>query len=220
MWSALVAIASLIAHRENNVITEVGAVIIDTVPSQAPAFHMAIGRAMANWQFVEKALCEVFCNVSTCRDKMVAAAIFYTPRDFSEKLNITRSAARLGLSEENLSEFNTLRKRIIYASEYRNALAHFHVSNHSTVGETIKYEIRYISTDGELMGGSLASPLSPNSQLMLHPNASDPNQKFKDARNRPKTKKPMAIAGIVKLTQLFQGLANDLRKFAATISPP
>jgi hypothetical protein len=200
--------------------TEVGAVILDTVPSQAPAFHMAIGRAMANWQFVEKALCEVFCNVSTCRDKMVAAAIFYTSRDFSEKLNITRSAARLSLSKENFTEFNAFRKRIITGSEYRNALAHFHVSNQMIVGESVRYEIRFISTEGELMGGSLASPLSPNSQLMLHPNASDPNQKFKDARVRPKTKKPMAIAAIVKLTQLFQGLASDLRKFAATIPPP
>jgi hypothetical protein len=56
---------------------------------------MALGRAVAAWQHVEMALSRVFIKLLRCRgSEEVASAAFYTPRDFSLQLNMTRNVAR------------------------------------------------------------------------------------------------------------------------------
>jgi hypothetical protein len=119
-------------------------VLYDTVPSQTPAFYRAIGHAITTWQSVEVELCSVFCNVSTARDPKVGAAIFFSAHDFSDKLNMTRLAARITLMDTPLlKEFLTLRKGMINASELRNALAHFQMSLWLT-GKSAKVQIFFV----------------------------------------------------------------------------
>jgi hypothetical protein len=193
--------------------------IIDTVPSQVPAFYMAIGSAITAWQFVETALCAVFCKVSVCQDDKVACAIFYTVRDFAQKLDICRSAARLSLAGSPLmDEFNTLRRRLRDASELRNALAHFHVGLHLAVGDSVRIQVHLLSSEGELI--SNPQPLIPPSRarIMLQPNASDPNEQFRDSRHRQSTKKPMGIKEVVKLSPLFVALQADVKSFSEKIT--
>jgi hypothetical protein len=195
-------------------------VIIDTIPSQVPSFHMAIGRAITTWQYVEIALCNVFCKASTSRDEKVAAAIFYAVRDFSDKLNITHSAARISFAETPLfEEFNALRLRLRPASELRNALAHFHVAVEIRVGQTSTLQIRFLSEDGNFLDAPASAPQG-GGRMVLRPNSSDPNEQFKDTRHCQATKKPMYIKDIVKLTPLFHALSEDLKAFSAKIQQP
>lgn len=192
--------------------------IVDTVPSQFPAFYMAIGRAITKWQDVEKALCSIFKIVSTCRDEEVASAIFYAERDFSTKLELAKCAARISLGKDDLDKFLALRKRMITASEYRNALAHFQLSLTMTLGEKIRVEARFISDQGELMSVPEESDSSATPFLLLHSNSTDPNERFKSSKDRQQTKKPMGISQVVGLHQTFVQLSNDLKKFAMNIS--
>ena len=195
--------------------------LLDTVPSQAPALYMAIGNAVTCWQFVELALCAVFCKVSTCKDEKVASAIFYTLRDFSQKLDICRSAARLSLSGTPLlKEFNILRGRMRTASELRNNLAHFHIALNMSAGTTVRIQVHLVSSEGELISHQLP-PVPPNSaRITLQPNASNPNEQFKDPRHRQSTKNPMGITEIVELIRLFVTLQADLKTFSEKILPP
>jgi hypothetical protein len=64
------------------------AAMMDTNPSQAPQFYLALGRAITTWKKVEREVCGVFVKVSTRRDEQVASAIFYSPQD---KLQNVRS---------------------------------------------------------------------------------------------------------------------------------
>jgi hypothetical protein len=64
------------------------AAMMDTNPSQAPQFYLALGRAITTWQKVEREACDVFVKVSTCRDEQVASAISYSHQD---KLQNSRS---------------------------------------------------------------------------------------------------------------------------------
>jgi hypothetical protein len=211
----------------------IATLLYDTVPSQTPAFYRAIGHAITTWQSVEVELCSVFCNVSTARDPNVGAAIFFSAQDFSDKLNMTRSAARITLRETPLlEEFLTLRKRMINASELRNALAHFQMSLWLTAGKPAKVQVFFVSDDGAISGpispqtgqiiNTPSTDLQPTTEpssarIMLQPNSTDPNEKFKASRDRQQTKRPMGTRDIIKLIKVFDTLANDLRTFSGKI---
>jgi hypothetical protein len=190
---------------------------IDTVPSQVPALYMAIGNAITAWQFVETALCAVFCKVSACRDDKVASAIFYTPLSFRQKLDICRSAARLSLAGSPLmDEFNSLRARMVTASKLRNALAHFHVGLHLAVGDSVRLQVHLVSSEGELTSNPQPSTPPSRARIMLNPNASDPNEQFRASREF--TKKPMGIKDVVELSRRFVTLQVDLKTFSEKIT--
>jgi hypothetical protein len=88
-----------------------GTIMTETNPPRFLPFFQAIGRAITMWQQVESALCAVFVNVSTCQMADVASAIFYSFQDFSDKLNLVNSAARLSLSAAHgLNDWNTINK--------------------------------------------------------------------------------------------------------------
>lgn len=145
------------------------------------------------WQLVEQGLFEVFLKVATCRDEKIAAAIFYSINDFSRKLEMTRCAARLFLPNKSPlhDEWKKLHKALTEHSERRNALAHFRTSLHVTVG-----------------GGDAV--------VKLHPNYTNPNEKFKD-EGRRKTKMAMTTKDILRAKNEFDALATKLKKFSATI---
>lgn len=207
--------------HQDNMKTTPTRLMMDTMPSQVPAFYMAIGNAITCWQFVETALGAVFCKISTCQDERVALAIFYTFLDFSQKLSICRSAARLSLvGSPLLAEFNILRTRVRNASELRNALAHFHVSLNVFVGDSATIQIHRVSSEGELTSAPQRPTPPSDARIMLQPNALDPNEQFKNPRDRQFTKKPMTIRDIVKLTATFIELQKDLNAFSAKIPQP
>jgi hypothetical protein len=203
--------------------TPPAALIIDTVPSQIPALYMAIGNAITGWQFVETALCDIFCKTSTCHDSKVASAIFYTFRDFAQKLDIARAAARISLSGNPLlDEFTSLRRRMRTASEFRNSLAHFHVTLSVPVGESVQLQVRLVTNEGEITGDSPLPtiPHSGSARFLLQPNSRDPNEQFRNTQDRQPTKKPMGINDVVKLIRLFVDLQTDLKAFSAKIRLP
>jgi hypothetical protein len=207
--------------HQDNMKTGPTRLMMDTMPSQVPAFYMAIGNAITCWQFVETALGAVFCKVSTCKDDKVALAIFYTLLDFSQKLDICRAAARLSLAGSPLlAEFNTLRTRTRKASELRNALAHFHVSLNMFVGDSVAGQMHRVSSEGELTSIPQRPTPPSRARIMLQPNALDPNEQFRNPRDRQSTKKPMGIRDIVKLTSTFIELQRDLNAFSAKIPQP
>lgn len=129
--------------------------MLDINPSQAPQFYMVLGQAITSWQMVESEVCGVFVKVSTCRDRQAASAIFYSPQDFSEKLKLVHNSARLTLAQPELDEWLKLRKRLIPASELRNALAHFHAATEipgGTPGPEVTFQILQLSASGAELG--------------------------------------------------------------------
>jgi len=197
-------------------------VLLDTTPPSTKPLFFALGFGITSWQFVEKNLCDIFKKVSTCKDDEIAAAIFYAPRDFREKLAITHFSARINLKDSPLlKEWSDIQKRLIDASELRNALAHFHTTLNATVGQQFQLNVVFVTEAGEtyrLGSAETATPdLNPNIKFLLVPNASDPNEKFKG--HRKATKKPMAVKDILRAQQTFQNLSNDLKALAEKIPP-
>ncbi len=166
----------------------------DVDPKEVKRLHLALGEALTMWQAVESALFSVFCHVSGCADENVASAIFYSPNDFSEKLKCTHNAARIALSENPLLDYwAELRKRMINASEVRNALAHFTV-------------IR--STEFDASGNLISS------HLRLRPNFQDVTEMFKQ---RKPTVENLSADYIIGHIIVFQKLTTDVKAFADKI---
>jgi hypothetical protein len=165
-----------------------------TPADETPAFYQALGHAISRWAYVEQSLCSVFVLVSKCTDEKVARSIFYSLRDFSEKLNMTRNAARLCLTNTQLQEFTALRTRLINESETRNALAHFELVN----------MISYPGVD-----------VDNNDTVFLMPNPFDPNEPFKDRKNNLRK---FNKEEIIKAKNRFNVLDNDLHRFAASLA--
>jgi hypothetical protein len=159
---------------------------------EKPDFYRAIGHAITRWQGVEASLCEVFIRVSTCENQRIASAIFYSPRDFSEKLTLTRNAARMFLAAGSplLKQWDSLRARLKSEGEVRNALAHFSLSN--------------------IVGGGRTST------VFLTPNFFDPNETFK-TKERKAALRELDTAAIKQAGQRFNTLSTDLRAFAQKI---
>jgi hypothetical protein len=204
------------------------ALMMDTNPPQAAPFYRAIGYAITIWQQVESALCSVFIKVSTCREEQVAAAIFYTFQDFSEKLKLVHCAARLTLSATTeFEEWEKLRKRLITSMESRNALAHFHAAwqipgaaQNGTPGPSVHFAILQLSETGAAIAGdsSGVDPHPPGVHLLLRPNSADPNEQFK--KSRTSTKKPMKVQDILNVQKRFNSLVQDIKAFSAKIQQP
>jgi hypothetical protein len=193
-------------------------IMVDTAPSIYPQFYMAIGHGIASWQHVEAALCDVFAKVSTCRDPKVAAAIYYGPRDFSEKLKLTHYAARLSLAGSPLlGEWAPLRKSLSDAAERRNALAHFQTSLQLPLDRTATLVLRYVSQSGLLIGEAPKAEGKPL-RILLQPNASNPNEQFKE--HQKETKAPMTIQAVIKTAKLFGNLQARVKEFSGKIPPP
>ena len=164
---------------------------------EANLLHESLGRAIITWQEVEAALFSVFRRVCGCADKRVASAIFYSPHDFSEKLKCTHNAARFALKKHGLlDDWIALRKRLLNASEVRNALAHFtvvHVTEINERGETV------------------------SSKPILHPNFLDVTEAF---RTRKPTVRDLDIHTVITRTDEFTALIGDVKKFAEKIPLP
>jgi hypothetical protein len=194
-------------------------IMLDVSPSIFPQFYQALGYAVTEWQHVEKSLCDVFSKVSSCQDADVAAAIYYSPRDFSVKLEQTHCAARLSLTDPSLlAEWIPLRKAIQEASELRNALAHFQPTLRVPEDESFTATIRHVSHAGDLIGEPPAGIPVKGAQLLLQPTAYDPNESFK---KRPaKTKAPMGLQDMMKTRRLFAAIAERTKTFAAKILLP
>src|SRR5258708_6626659 len=93
---------------------------------------MWFGRALLAWQTVEFFLSRIFVELLRCKGvngERIASAAFFTPRDFSVKLNMTLNVAKLALSDAGYKTFRTLRNRCEKESQYRNALAHYKQAN-------------------------------------------------------------------------------------------
>lgn len=163
----------------------------------AKLLHESLGRAIITWQEVEAALFSVFRRVCGCADKRVASAIFYSPHDFSEKLKCTHNAARFALKKHGLlDDWTGLRKRLLNASEVRNALAHFTVVHMTEINER-----------GE----------TTSSKPILHPNFLDVTEAF---RTRKPTVRDMDIHTVITRTDEFTALIGDVKEFAKKIPLP
>ncbi len=173
--------------------------MVDIVSSDpnSPEFkrlHEVLGRALTTWQEVESSLFDVFFRVSSCTHENVALAIFYSPHDFSEKLKCTHNAARMALNNNDmLGDWKMLRKRMINASEVRNALAHF---------------ILIRDTEFDAQDEVISS------RLRLHPNFQDVTEEF---RTRKPTVQNLDADDIIGHTVTFRTLLNDVKAFAHEI---
>jgi len=158
-------------------------------------FYRTIGRALAEWQNVEEAVCGVFEKVSTCQDGNVARAIFYSIQDFSNKLMATNAAAKQSLSKEIYDKtWKPLRKTVKRESEFRNALAHFKV------------------VDSIVMG---ATEVESYVFMALIPNFLDPNEIDKE---RKKEFKEFTVNQLHTMRSKFISIRDLLNDFAKTIA--
>jgi len=89
--------------------------------------------------------------------------------DFSDKINLTRNAARFCIKGELRKEFDIIRKQLISGSQIRNALAHFQLVR--------SHELRFGESEFQ-------------SEYRLVPNILDPNEEFK---SRSANEKPRSL---------------------------
>jgi hypothetical protein len=151
---------------------------MDTEPSSRREFEQAVGKAITNWQQVKEALCELFVVISTCDNAKIARAIYWSIRDFSEKLAIVRNTSRIALDGETLEYFMRLRGDLIKASELRNAIAHYHVIFYGIAPGHGSVIVSY----NEEENADIAPHDARNNatlEIRLMPNILDPKTKFK-----------------------------------------
>ncbi len=161
-------------------------------------FH-AIGKSLTSWQFVENSLAGVFAIVSTCQSERVSRAIFFSSRDFSEKLSMTHNAMRLmildkGLDKPTEAKWLLLRKKMIAESGFRNALAHFSLATQyfgNTAGEGIP---------------------------ILCPSLHDPNESYRYIDRRRKKMDTLDTSNIINIGKRFDALALDIGGFITHLS--
>jgi len=154
-------------------------------------FTRAIGRAITDWQFVEKGLGMLFRILSASTSEQIAGAIFSSPRDFSQKLTLVHNVARYYFRKNAdwMAAWDALRLRLVAESEFRNAFAHF--SLHDALD---------INDETGLLEGTIE----------LRPNSLDPNEPF---RRRRKELASMKKAEIEAADERFQLLFLDLARF-------
>jgi hypothetical protein len=140
-------------------------------------------------------LFHIFLAVSTCTDARAASAIFYTPRDVNQKLGLIHNAARFVLKgdTESLEKWFALRKRVIDASQVRNALAHFHLEYDTKLDDNWKAE---------------------SAKPVLNPNYQDVTVEFKKRKSAVQNLDAKAIARHIGD---FNTLSADLGEFARDI---
>jgi hypothetical protein len=192
---------------------------LDVIPSMFQKFYFALGRGIAAWQMVEKNLCDVFLKVSTCRDEKIAAAMFFSPRNFSDKLNMTNNAARLLFAGSALlAEWNALRAELIDGSERRNAYAHFQPMLYLPKDQQLMIVMRFITSDGDFLNlDPVPGKEAKGLRLVLQPNTNDPNEIFK--KHQKKSKDAMEIQDMVKTNRLIGNLAEKVKAFFDKIPP-
>jgi hypothetical protein len=157
------------------------------------AFYRAIGKSLTAWQYVEQSLAGLFQIVSTCQSAEISRAIFFSPNDFREKLNMTHVALRTPLrAKAELANWSLLRKRMFDESEFRNALAHF-----SVVEEWSKEH---------------------GHRHILMPTMLNPSEEFKRSERRRKKLDALDIDGIVSAGTRFEALADDVKEFSTYIN--
>ncbi len=177
----------------------------DLQPLQA-----AVGRGILIWQQVESGLLDVLRSMLPANvSNDTAKVIFFTPRDFSLKLEIVHRIIRVEFGEDldNNSalrqKWTSLRKRAIRASEDRNSLAHFQIA-HVT----------------DLSDGGIKE-----TRLAVLPNFEDITFDLALERATGKDRKKLAskIGGeldtdaITAIAQEFSQLAAELRQFASDV---
>lgn len=179
-------------------------------PEVAPdsIFYQTLGKAISLWQYVERDLCLVFEVIAQCRNEPVARAIFYTPKDFSTKLDIVHHVARIFLpgSEKTglKGEWFALRRRLRDASEVRNCLAHFQFITKGEIQPTPQANWGNVPIYGV------------DISYWLTPNYEDPNYEFtKSGQNG--TKRPLDHAGLTEAHARFLQLTADLKEITQKI---
>jgi hypothetical protein len=172
---------------------------LDTEPRSRDRFERAVGRAITSWQEIEEALCEFFVEISTCQNPDIARAIYWTFRDFGDKLQMVRNGARLTLSEQNYNYFKLLRNRLISASEKRNAIAHYDILFYGDAAKA--------SSDGYV-----------EMEIRLTPNFRNPNLRFREGE---KSAKPAwlntvrirnAATAFLRLARTIDWLKSEIRQ--------
>ncbi len=175
-------------------------------PEDIPAptrenLYQALGQAISAWQFVEKALSGVFLKLLCAKNDDIGLAVFYSPRDFSEKLKTTHLIARIALSGNLFEEWANLRKRLIDEAETRNCMAHF--GYHT-------YFVEHYPTEGSRVRVSTID-------YMLVPNTQDPQERLKK-RNKP-SQTPLDAYALFAAYEHFMALISDLNNFSQKIPP-
>jgi hypothetical protein len=101
-------------------------------------FYRATGRAVAAWQGLEDALCDVFTRTVVCgitglmldypHAYRMVGEIFYSSTNFRANLDmLNRVIAHAVRDEEICSEWNAIRNRSLSLYKRRNTIAHGHV---------------------------------------------------------------------------------------------
>ena len=157
--------------------------------------HEALGRGLTTWQGVEAELYRIFQRITDCLDEDVKSAIFFSPRGFNEKLKCTHNVIRFVLKDDDfLSDWKSLRKRMIDASQVRNCMAHFTLVRFTEVNAT-----------GDVI----------LSELQINANFFDATLVFK--KDDAKTIDKLNADEIIQHTETFLEIIGDAKKFLEKI---
>jgi hypothetical protein len=89
------------------------------------AYCLALGRAVAEWQFIESGLSNLFYAVTGSTNEAVSAAVFHVPSGFSTRLQMVTAAMKhAGVPHSWLARWEEIAKKIKKLSERRNVISH------------------------------------------------------------------------------------------------
>lgn len=155
-------------------------------------FFAALGRAVAEWGFIEFALQLAFAKLLTNdADSLVSAASYFAVIGLKARLDMVRHAARIRLNKEDYETFTRLADRAEKLGGDRNRLAHYYYSSDPTE--------------------------PPGERFISEPFYKDPNFYEFMSNGKPKKKKTYTTAQLNELADKFMDLGGDIWEFIADV---
>lgn len=102
------------------------------VDAAMDSLYRALGRAVAEWAYVEDHLSGWFLILTGVSDALLASRIFFTPNSFKGRLDLLRTALESSNASEAQKKFaHAAMKKAEAYNEFRNALVHGRAAWHT-----------------------------------------------------------------------------------------
>lgn len=98
---------------------------VDPSVAGSDAYCLALGRAVAEWQFIESGLSNLFYAATGSTNEAASAAVFHVPSGFSTRLQMVTAAMKhAGVPLSWVARWEEIAKKIKKLSERRNVISH------------------------------------------------------------------------------------------------
>jgi hypothetical protein len=102
-----------------------GPVVSSPSVAGSDAYCLALGRAVAEWQFIESGLTNLFFAAIGATNESVSAAVFHVPSGFNTRLQMVTAALKHAIVPSPwVARWEVIAKKLKKLSERRNIISH------------------------------------------------------------------------------------------------